>query len=114
MPSPESEASERMDALSAAIARLVRVQQENDRRLGEIEKHLGIVAAVAPKPAPAPVPEPVPEPQPSTPPVVETAPEIPAPSPPPVRPPESPGMETNLGLTWVNRIGAVTLTFFAA
>src|SRR5579862_5213172 len=97
-----------MDAVSGAIARLVRVQQENDRRLAEIEKRLGIAAAV-----PKPAPEPALEPPPSIPPQVETAPVIPAMSLAPVRS-ESPRLETNLGLTWVNRIGAVTLTFFVA
>ena len=110
MPSPDSDASARMDALSAAIARLVRAHQETDRRLAEIEKHLGIVAAAVPKPPP-PVPEP--EPTPSAPPLLEAAPAISAISARP-QPPQPPRLETNLGLKWINRIGAITLALCVA
>ncbi len=115
MPNPESDTNERMDALSAAMARMVLAQHENDRRLAEIEKRLGIIAAVAPKPAPETMH--APEPVAVTPPLVETAPEIPAtptPLPSPPLPPEPPRLETNLGLKWVNRIAAITLTLFTA
>ena len=94
MPSPESDQSERMDALSGALARLVRRQDETDRRLEEIEKALGIARAPAPQPSP---PAPLSE--------------EPAPLPLPV---EKPGFETKVGLAWVNRIGVVTFALFVA
>jgi uncharacterized membrane protein len=103
-----------MDALSGALARLVRRHDETDRRLEAIEKALGIARAPEPQPAPAPPPPP-PLPQPS--PSVETPPPLPVePSPltPPPLPVEKPGFETNVGLAWVNRIGAVTLALFVA
>ena len=46
MPTPESE---RMDALSEALARLVRRQEMNDRRLADIEKALNITRAPEPQ-----------------------------------------------------------------
>lgn len=96
-----------MDALSSALARLVRRQEEADRRLGEIEKALGIARAPEPQPAPPPPP-----PRLETPPPL---PEAPAPSvaPPPL-PVEKPGFETKVGLAWVNRIGVVTFALFVA
>ena len=87
-----------MDALSSALARLVRRQEETDRRLDGIEKALGIVRVPAPElPPPAPAPPPLPE--------------EPPPLPPPV---EQPRFETKLGLAWVNRIGVVTFALFVA
>jgi Predicted membrane protein len=97
LPSSESDYQERMDALSGALARLVRRQDETDRRLQEIEKALGIARAPVPQPALAPSP----------PPPVET----PSPLPPPV---EKPGFETNVGLAWINRIAVVTSVLFVA
>ena len=99
-----------MDALSGALARLVRRQDITDRRLEEIEKALGIARA------PAPAPEPPPQPMPAPPPPqrLETPPPLPA-EPPPLPPVvEQPRFETKLGLAWVNRIAAVTLTLFVA
>src|SRR5690242_13174412 len=97
-----------MDALSGALARLVRRQEITDRRIEEIEKALGIARA------PALAPEPPPQPPPVPPPRLETPPPLPA-EPPPLPPVvEQPRFETKLGLAWVNRIAAVTLTLFVA
>src|SRR5260370_6354228 len=85
-----------MDALSGALARLVRRQDESDRRLEEIEKALGSARASVPTPPPPPMPE------------------EPAPAAPPPLPVEKPGFETKLGLAWVNRIAVVTLALFVA
>jgi uncharacterized membrane protein len=92
-----------MDALSGALARLVRRHDETDRRLEEIEKALGIVRAPVPPPPPPPrveTPAPVPE---------QSAPAEPLPL-----PVEKPGFETKVGLAWVNRIGVVTFALFVA
>src|SRR6266436_5476850 len=100
VPSPEFE---RMDALSEAIARLLRRQDVTDQRLADIEKALGIARAPAPQPEPPPpprveVPPPAPVEAPREVPAVPTAAGYqPAP------------LETKVGLTWVNRGGAVTL-----
>src|SRR5438132_1156749 len=96
-----------MDALSKALARLVRRQEISDRRLADIEKALGIAQAPAPRPEPPPPPRvEVPPPLP-----VEPAPEFPAPTPPQ---PDASRLETRLGLAWINRIGVVTVTLCVA
>src|SRR6185503_14920482 len=98
-----------MDALSGAILRLLKRQEETDRRLEGIENALGIARAPAPAPPPPP-------PRVEVPPLVavEAPPPAPAelPLPPPVR--EPPRLETKVGLAWVNRIGAVTLALGVA
>src|SRR2546426_1998641 len=97
-----------MDALSEAIARLLRRQDVTDRRLADIEKALGIARAPAPQPEPPPPPRvEVPPPAP-----VEAPQEVPA-------VPAAAGyqpapLETKVGLTWVNRGGAVTLALGVA
>src|SRR5882672_4257988 len=101
MPSPESE---RMDALSEALARMVRRQDMTDRRLADIEKALNIARAAEPEPAPRPAPPPPP-------PRMEVPPPLPEPPPPQS---SAPGLETQLGLNWINRVAAVTLALFVA
>lgn len=91
-----SDQSDRMDALSEAILRLLRRQEETDRRLAAIETTLGVGS-----PAPAVSAEPAP----LAPPPSEAQ---------PLPRPEKPQLETKLGLAWVNRIGAVTLALFVA
>lgn len=85
-----------MDALSEAILRLLRRQEQSDRRLEQIEQTLGLSQQPAPEPQPPP----------------------PFPTPPPVPAPitqyPSPTLEARVGLTWINRIGAVTLLLGAA
>src|SRR5215831_9813149 len=99
-----------MDALSGALARLVRRQDEMDRRLEAIEKALNIARAPQPQPAPAPPPPPpraeVSPPAEIPPPLSVEPPPLPV-EPPPLPSPstEKPGFETNVGLAWVNRIG---------
>jgi hypothetical protein len=98
-----------MDALSEAILRLLRKHEQLDRRLARVEAALNlqpIVPAAPPRPAPlAPVASESPElkPPPITP---VSAPSVP---PPPAPTAPSPALETNIGLTLVNRIGVVTL-----
>src|SRR6266542_481831 len=101
-----------MDALSGAIARLLRRQEESERRLAEIEKALGIARAPAPDPAP-PTPPRVKAP-PALP--VDLQPELQAPPPVHSPPPrtDGKGLETRLGLAWVNRVGVVTVALFVA
>src|SRR5450755_288398 len=97
-----------MDALSEAIIRLLRRQEETDRRLTEIEKALNLArpaAVVRPEPPP-PIPVVAPPPLPDIAPA--PAAEIEA------APIEKPQLETKLGLAWVNKIGAVTLALFVA
>jgi hypothetical protein len=100
-----------MDALTEAILRLLRRQDETERRLGEIEKSLGMARAPAPA-APPPPPEAPPVQIRLAPPELEVAPEAPMPTAPP--PLEHPGLETRLGLAWVNRIGVITLALGVA
>ena len=123
MPSPEFE---RMDALSEALARMVRRQEITDRRLADIERALNIARVQEPQPAPPPPPTELPSP----PPIVEPPPPSEVPpleEPPPLPggaggspaegPPQqasAPGLETQLGLNWINRIAAVTLALFVA
>ena len=101
MPNPDQE---RMDALSEAILRLLRRHEQIDHRLARLEAALNLQPvgpAVTQQPAPEPVSQPAP-PMPAEPPP------LPA-SPPPPAPPHPPALETNIGLTLVNRIGVVTL-----
>jgi uncharacterized membrane protein len=95
MPTPDQE---RMDAISDALARLVRKQNQTDERLARIEAALNVPpverAEERRETAPPP-PQPIPEPRPIDPP------------PPHAAPPRR--LETQVGLTWVNRIGVITL-----
>ena len=94
-----SPADDRMDALSGAILRMLRRLDSVEQRLSHIESALGMARI----PEAPPVPEPAPPPA-SPPPVSEPAP-IPEES-------ETPReLETRLGLTWINRVGVLTLVF---
>ncbi len=97
-----------MDALSEALARMVRRQEITDRRLADIEKALNIARVPEPQPAPAPAPRPAPPPPP---PRIEVPPPLPQAPPPQV---EGPRLETRLGLAWINRIGVVTVALCIA
>lgn len=100
-----------MDALSEAILRLLRRHDETDRRLARIEQALGIAAQPQREPEP---PEPA---APSAPIIVaEPTPPLPPPLPPPAAPPSDRPrqIETTVGLTWISRIGALTLVFAVA
>jgi len=103
---------QRMDALSEALARMLKRQAETERRLAEIEKALRIERAEAPQPERVPEVAPLPPPAPPPPP----SPRAELPPLPPVTPPAPgpPQLETTVGLAWVNRIGAVTLALCVA
>jgi len=110
-----------MDALSEAIVRLLRRQEQTERRLARIETALGIVETGPPSQQPR-QPEPLPvaaaEPpeqrvaaEPASPPPSQPV----APVPPRAAESDRPReFETQVGLTWISRIGAVTLIFAAA
>ena len=98
-----------MDALSEAIVRLLNRQREVDERLARIESALNLPPLESPKPALPPAP---PTPPPSPAPKIELAASAPvptAPAVPEVSAPAKPVLETNIGLTLVNRVGVVTL-----
>src|SRR5690242_14043837 len=97
-----------MDALSEAIVRLLRRQDETDRRLSEIEKALQIARAPAGEPTPIAEPTPVTAPETPAPPSSAISPPAPEAAP-RALPADPPRLETRLGLAWVNRIGALTL-----
>src|SRR5437868_3992503 len=104
MPTPDQE---RMDAISDALARLVRRQNQTDERLARIEVALNVPPVERAEvrteiPQPQPPPPPIPEP-----PQVEAEPRPTLPPPPHAAP--SRRLETQVGLTWVNRIGVITL-----
>jgi uncharacterized membrane protein len=90
-----------MDALSEAILRLLRRQEQIDQRLARMEATLNL-QPIAPETAPSPAPE---TPRPIEP---EHSFAPPSPQPPSPQPPTR-ALETNIGLTLVNRIGVVTL-----
>ena len=108
MPSP---ADDRMDALSGAIARILRRLDALERRSSRFEAASGISQI----PEPPPVPEPPPAPAPP-PPTAETAapPRIPEPAPIPEESEAPRRLETRVGLTWINRVGVLTLVFAVA
>jgi hypothetical protein len=106
-----------MDALSEAIVRLLQRHERTERRIARIETALGLGET-------APPVEPLRQPEPAPPPVAT---ETPAePPPPPAAPPPAPTQplapasdrprefETQVGLTWISRIGAVTMIFCVA
>lgn len=96
MPAPKNE---RMDALTEAILRLLKRQEETERRLARIEEFLNISVAEPPPPAAEA------EPAPALPETARTPPhEIDQKE--PARPRE---FETRMGLTWINRVGVITL-----
>jgi len=105
---------ERMDALTEAILRLVRRQQETEQRLDRIEHSLGLQPGASAHAAPPPV-----LPQAEETPPLPRAPEIIPPSPaestpPPQAPPAATAsggglFETRVGLLWLNRVGVITL-----
>jgi uncharacterized membrane protein len=112
-----------MDALSEAIVRLLERHERTERRIARIETALGIGDAALPverarqhEPVPpvvateTPAEEP---PPPAPPPAASIGPAAPSQPPSPVsdRPRE---FETQVGLTWISRIGAVTLIFCVA
>src|SRR5262245_12346817 len=96
-----------MDALSEALARMVRRQEMTDRRLADIEKALNIQRAAEPEPAPRPAPPPPP-------PRAEVPPPLPPAPPPPPPQVEGQRLETRLGLAWINRVGVVTVALCIA
>jgi uncharacterized membrane protein len=91
---------ERLEAISEALARLLRRQDEIELRFERMEAAMGIHTA--------------------PPPVVSTPPPLPPPIPPPIQDvapppiPPAPALETRIGLNWINIIGVVTLIFGAA
>jgi len=112
----------RLEALSEALARLVRHQRQTDERLMRIEAALQLQPSTVSSPPPfVPVALPVPGPE-APPPASEF---VPSPPPTPVLEPEpepvpvaavqrSSTLETKFGLTILNRLGAVTLVLAAA
>lgn len=119
MPAPEEPVSpdrERMDAISGALARLAKRQDEVtqrqeqlDQRLLRIEAAAGLApalpsATVTPEAepmAPAPPLAPIPPPLPRTPPPLPRV-NVAA---------SEPALETTFGLGWLNRVAVVTLIF---
>jgi uncharacterized membrane protein len=91
-----SEERARFEAISEALARLVRRQEDFDRRLARLETGGVALPQIEPEPPPAAPIEP--------PPLVAVA------------PPEAPAsnMETTVGLTWISRIAAVTVVLALA
>lgn len=83
---------ERLDAITNALAGMVRRQTELERRLERLEAALKLPPAVSPAPEP-PV-------------------SGPAQAPPAVSP--KPGIETAFGLTWLSRIGVITVVLALA
>lgn len=97
---------QRLDAISDALARLLRRQDELEHRFARMEAAMGIHPAPPPVVStPPPIPPPIP---PSIPPPMQDA------APPPIEQPAPPALETRIGLNWINIIGVVTLIFGTA
>lgn len=112
---------ERLEAISEALARLIRRQderqQEIETRFARIEAALGIHAAAppivaTPPPMPPPLPPQLQMPRPEVPPPPIQY--VPRNEPPAAPPLPTPGLEARIGLNWINIIGVVTLIFGAA
>jgi uncharacterized membrane protein len=114
---------ERLDAISTALARMVRRQTEIEARLQRIEAALPASAIPANLPPAIPAApaqgiyeseygsEPIGNTPPPLPRPVNPQPQLePQPQPPGLtRPPADPALETRFGLSWVNRVAVVTL-----
>jgi uncharacterized membrane protein len=103
MPAPEDPANadrERMDAISGALARMVQRQDELEQRLRRIEAAVGVAPALPPAAAPPPLPR-------KPPPLPQAIPWVSA----DVKALPEPALETTFGLSWLNRVGVVTLIF---
>ncbi len=96
-----------MDALSEAILRLLRRQERIERQLARLEAALNLQPIAAETAAPSASQPPL-TPEPLTPAPLTPA-QLPTPAPVPTSGPPPRRLETNLGLTLVNRIGVVTL-----
>ncbi|MCL4401314.1 MAG: DUF2339 domain-containing protein [Acidobacteria bacterium] len=108
----DSRDQERMDALTEAILRQRKRQDEVERRLARIEEALGLKPAPEPAAAPGipPAPEAAAPPQPAFETPVDAAqPPVTEPPAATVQTPPRPAFETRIGLTWINRIGVITL-----
>jgi uncharacterized membrane protein len=108
---------ERLEAISEALARLIRRQDEYQEqmevRFARMEAAMGIAATAPPVAStPAPKPPPIPSPMPLT----TAPPPLPyrEPTPPPVPPEPAATLESRIGLNWINIAGVVTLIFAAA
>jgi uncharacterized membrane protein len=103
---------ERLEAISEALARLLRRQDEIETRFARMEAAMGIHTALPPVPSTPPqMPPPIPQSAPSA--ILYQPPPFPNTEPPPP-PIPSPALETRIGLNWINIIGVVTLIFGAA
>lgn len=104
---------ERLEAISEALARLLRRQDEIEARFARLEATVGVHPAPVVS-TPPPMPPPLP-PQVMYQPVYER-PAAPVSQPPPALTPPipAPSLESRIGLNWINIIGVVTLIIGAA
>ena len=105
MRTPEQE---RLDAISEALARLIKRQDDLEARFRQIEAMAGFKTA-APPPAAEPIAPPVAAMPPRPPPLPPPGPPPAAVQQPPPPPPPEPAHETQLGLNWINHIAVITL-----
>ncbi|HWR52846.1 MAG TPA: DUF2339 domain-containing protein [Bryobacteraceae bacterium] len=110
---------QRLDAIVQVLIRIQQDQRVLSDRLARLEGAAGFTAPVSQSAAQPATPE-APPPFSSVPPEaaeVQPAPPMPGPAPAPTPPPHvhrSPELETRMGLTWINRIGVVTLVLGVA
>ena len=95
MPAPDDN---EIESLREDVARIIEQQRQTNRRLEKMEAALGIASAASPVHAEIVVPKP--EPLAAAVPVADSA--------------AHGKLETQMGLTWVNRVGAVTLVIGVA
>jgi uncharacterized membrane protein len=102
----------RLDALSEEIVRLRQNQAYLEARIRDLEARAGLPAALI-HPPPMPVAPATPPPEAAPPPLPAF---VPAVAPPPLPMPAAarPGIETEVGLNWLNRIAVITLMLGAA
>jgi uncharacterized membrane protein len=94
---------DRLDVISASLARILRRLDELEHRVARLEP-LPAEPVIAPEIHAPPAPPPLPPPAPPYQPVFEHA----------AAAPKSGELETRVGLTWVNRVGVLTLVLGAA
>ncbi|HEY1338460.1 MAG TPA: DUF2339 domain-containing protein, partial [Bryobacteraceae bacterium] len=103
------EERQRFDAISDALARMVRRNAELEQRIARLEAAAGLAPETRTEAPPAfPASVPLPPPPPAAPPEPPMAPR-PQTAAPPAR-----NLETSLGLTWISRIAVVTVVLALA
>ena len=100
-----------LESMQEQIEALVRANARLLKRVAELEERVRRLEGSPPESQPVESPPPETPPPPESPPQPEGPPQPESPPPPAAAPEPSPNLETQVGLTWLNRIAVVTCVF---